>query len=270
MQNSVDLILNCYEKTYQKLLNKELINSIKNSHNFNFTNIFVVISNVDNKQNIKTLAQPLKESGTIDGYYFVDEHLDTALSKVGLSLEKLGSIYYYSTWAFVALEIAQSDYILHHDTDVIVDTQDNWIEKSINLMKQNSNYLIATLPWTKDKKEEQSQSCKSDSEFFIGYGFSDQLYLANKNRLYDKIYNHKHIYSLRYPMSYLGKIYEMRIDSYMRRFKLYRIVYKNGYYHHPATNEISSYPKGSFLEYNFKRLFFWRISQLYKKVFGEC
>ena len=159
---------------------------------------------------------------------------------------------------------------MHWDSDVYLSKKTNWITPSINIMQNNDKFLIANPSWTDNTKEIKEQSCDENNDFYIGYGFSDQVFLAKSKELKKPIYKYSHIYSLRYPMSNLGRIFEMRIDSYMRNAKLLRLTYKNAIYTHPPINEVSSYPKGSFFQAHITRRIYKRVARLYKKLFGQC
>ena len=269
MSKSVDLVLNCYEKTYKKLLRQEYINSIVVQNSFEFTNVIVIVSNVDDRGVLEEILSNLQSSNTITKYYFVDDYLNETLKKLGISMESLGKIKHYSTWAFVMAEVVKSEFFVHWDTDISLSQSVDWITPSIKLFDKVSNLFITNPNWDNQEDQVKAESCESDDDFYYGYGISDQLFMGKSGDFKGSIYNEKHIYSLRYPMSHIAPIYEMRIDSYMRNHKKIRATYRGVSYHHPL-EKTAIYPKGSIWEYVVLKKVYRNIIKVYKKFITPC
>ena len=76
---NVDLVVNCYEKTYEKVLTKAYWDSLVEQNRFAFANKVALINNVKNLPEVKRIADNLQASSGIDRYYVVDEQLSKAL-----------------------------------------------------------------------------------------------------------------------------------------------------------------------------------------------
>jgi len=68
----------------------------------------------------------------------------------------------------------------------------------------------------------------------LGYGFSDQLFLARHADLNQPIYSHRALPSLRYPTSHIAATFEQRVDFYMRCNKRLRAVHLEIAYKYPS------------------------------------
>lgn len=241
----VSLIVNCYEATYQKVLSDDFWRKATGTLQRPLSKRIALVNNVANRTAVELLAKELLQNQSIDEYYFVDDHLDQALPAVGLTHSALGRIPHYSDCIFVALHICSTEFLLYWDADVhMLDTHD-WITPSIVRINSQSDALVANPLWCPDRfamSKIRAENHSEDVDFLVGYGFSDQLFLARRADLHKPIYNFWHPLSLRYTLSHIAPVFEQRLDSYMRRTGKQRLTYKHAGYHHPKLNEGASYP----------------------------
>lgn len=204
-----------------------------------------LINNVVDRSEVDRLADSLVRDGSIDAYFHVADHLDNALTAVGLTQDALGRIPHYSDCAFVALHLCATDYVLYWDADVHMLEPHDWVTPSIERLANQPDALIANPLWSPDRfslEKIRAENFEEDESFFKGYGFSDQLFLARTADLQQPIYDYTHPLSLRYPLSHIAPIFEQRLDSYMRRAHKTRLTYKHAGYSHPKMLEGASYP----------------------------
>ncbi len=258
----VDLIINCYEKTYRKVLDPDFIKNIIDRNRFSFKNVFVVIGNVSDRMAVSKLAEKIVRKKVINDFYFVEDHIETALKKVGLKKKELGRIPWYSDWEYVMLQVCRSEYFLHWDSDIALAKKTDWISPSIIEMERETSYFTACPAWTKNLDDCRKESFQETGDFLIGYGFSDQIYLGRKADFYRPIYRYFHLMSLRYLLVYINRIYESRVDSYMRTHSKFRIVYKKAVYIHPDSKEMS-HPKKISLWERTKKWLMRRVFLIY-------
>ncbi len=236
--NHVDLVVNTFERTYRNVLCPGFFNSIEESNCYKFTNRVVLINNVDDIQDAKHRAQLLLNNGEIDAYYFVHEHLDTALSQTRLTRNDLRPFSYFLDWAIVAVTLPGSQWLVHWDAEVELKTPINWIDTTISMMESDRRILIANPNWNRDGIHSEAREYKG--EFALGYGMSDQVFLVRRAELAKPIYNYFCPASLRYPLSHVMGIFEKRLDAYMRRTGRLRATYLPATYIHPD-NEGQAY-----------------------------
>ena len=253
----VDLVVNCYDRTYEKVLSPGFMNGLEKAAKFTFTRKTVLINNVTDRVRVAFLARELKNSGEISNWFFVADELPRALDIVGLTEKDLGRTIHYSEWALVAVTLNGSPYLCCWDADVILGQHSGWISEALGLLEMRSDVLVASpqsehdlevrshinSPWTRRRW----RPLEEVQNFKLGYGFSDQLFLAKRANLTKPIYKEFCIPSVAYPMSQISPIFEQRVDSYMRNHKLLRAVITSSSYTHTG-NMGASYPRMTIIE----------------------
>jgi len=244
---SVDLIINCYEKTQKKVLDKESIHNVLKQNKYKFKNIFILINNVKDKNAVIDKASKLKTQKIINDYFFVEDYIDKVLKVVKLRKEDLEPIPHYTDWALVAAYVCKSEYLLHWDPDIYLEKPIDWITQSLNELKKNINFFCASPLWKQEENVIRRECYKENSIFIYNDDFSDQIFLVKKENILKPIYKYWHIYSLRFPLAYLGSTFERRIDSFVKETNRTRLIFKKAIYIHPQESG-TPYPKKIFLQ----------------------
>lgn len=245
----VDLVVNCYERTYQKVLSHGFVTALEKQANFKFAKKTILINNVTDRNRAAILAHSLQSSGEISNWFFVADELPHALEVVGLTEKDLGRTIHYSDCALVAVTLNGSPYICYWDAEVVLGQHNDWISESLALLEQRPDVLVANPQWDRElealshtKKpwiRRRWQPLETVGNFNLCYGFSDQLFLVKRADLAKPIYKEAHIASIRYPMSQISPIFEQRVDSYMRNHGLLRAVVKTTSYSHLGDDGVS-------------------------------
>ncbi len=253
----VDLVVNCYERTYRNVLSPGFMNAREQSARFSFTRKVVLINNVADRAHATSLAQQRQETGEISDWFFVVDELPRALAIVGLNQTDLGRTAHYSDWALVAVTLPGSAYLCCWDAEAQLTAPQNWIGEALNLLEKRKDILVAS-PNSLDDSQTRAQIKKpwcrirwrpleTVDNIQLGYGFSDQLFLAKRTELARPIYKEFCIASMAYPLSQINPIFEQRIDSYMRNHELLRAVITSTSYTHTG-NMGASYPRMTIIE----------------------
>jgi len=250
----VDLVINCFERTYRKVLSAGFIQRIVEENCFPFRNITLLLNNIDTPEKAREMAEDLLASQEITQFFFVADHLDHALKVTGLSRKRLGKLPFYTDWALVALIVPGSDWIVHWDADVHLEHPGNWITPSTDLMNGNPAIATANPLWKNANTDREER--KRDGDFVLGYGFTDQVFLLRRSEFAQPIYHSWLPISLRYPVSHIGSYFEQWVDAYMRTQRRLRATYLPITFIH-ATEEGSSYPR----EWNV------RVKSILRRVF---
>ena len=239
--SAVDLFLTCFERTYRRVLAPGFVEAVADQNRCNFGRVVVVINNVADPAAAAGMAEARRESGEITEWHFVSNHIGEVYRLFGLSRKKLGRIHYYSDHLLVAAMLPGSRYMLHWDADIRLAAPVDWIGPSVDLLERDSRVFTANPSWGSDSIFRET--LREKGPFAIGYGFSDQVFLVRKEEISQPIYNYFALPSLRYPLSHIGRIFESRVDSYMRRMR-YRATYRPAVYHHPDehTSTVSVQP----------------------------
>ncbi len=201
--------------------------------NYSFDQRILYINNVKYPSIVEAHAQRLINDGVIDQFVHVHEHAQEALDFFQLSKEKLGKGYYYSIAELVSIYLTKTKYLLHFSSDAIPekDITSSWLQEAIDLLNVKNDVKVFNLTWDHRFNEAKNESISEDSEFFYGYGFSDQMYLVRTADFRAPIYEEINDASERYP-KYGGELFEKRVDSWMRNCGHIRATSKQTSYLH--------------------------------------
>lgn len=221
-----------YENDWRYLLKGNYLEKMIKRCNYNFKEKIIFINNVKDKKKVVKYAQNKIKEGVIDAYYFVEDYSDEALKYFNIEKDSFFGGYYYSISELVSIYLCKTDYLLHFSSDSFINDSDvNWIDKSIELFTKREDIIVSNPTWNAGFEGAKKESFSEISDFYLGYGFSDQCYLIRMDVFKNKIYNEKHLESDRYP-KYGGELFEKRVDSFMRNNGLYRITSKKTSYTH--------------------------------------
>ena len=241
----VDFFVTCYNANVDRVLTPGFLASLAESALFPFSRRVLLINNVDDVSSVVDRAELRRQAGEIDTLVVVDEHLNDALSATGMDAHELGRIAPYSTWAFVAAHVCASEWLLHWDVDCVLTRPSDWVRPSLDRMGVDSRLLVANPAWSTEGAI--AESLEHDHDFAIGYGFSDQVFLARRAVLARPIYREQHVASLRYPLAHIAPTFECRVDSYMRVHERLRATFLRAEYRHVGVTG-QRYPRETWRE----------------------
>ncbi len=237
-------MVNCYERTYRRVLAPGIFTRICHENRFPMARRTALINNVDDLQDARSRAKALIDSGELDAFFLVADHLDRSLEICGLKRHELGKVPYFTDWALVSVALPGPDWILHWDAELHLAQPCNWIGPAIELMERDRRILVANPGWG-NTPDLRRHTCEEIGGFALGYGFSDQVFLARRSELARPIYGERTLARLRYPVAHLGDIFEARLDSYMRRHGRLRATYAPVTWVHGATMGMKYPPRSS-------------------------
>lgn len=245
MSHEVDLVINCYERTYRQVLTAERFAAAVADNVRPFARRTALVNNVDDRADAQRRADALIEAGALDAVFFVEDHLDEALARTGLRREELQPIQYFTDWALVAVCLPGPDWMLHWDAEVRLRAPMDWITPSIELMERDPRVLITNPNWPPPTIVRNA--LELTGPFALGHGCSDQVLLGRRSELARPIYGDRTLARVRYPVAHLGDIFEARLDSHMRRRGRLRATHLEAIYEHPVTMGLA-YPRRSLRE----------------------
>lgn len=242
----VDLVVNCFERTYRDVLRGDLLNEIAAENRFAFACRTVLINNVEDPADAARLAEAVVARGAIDRFVFVVDRLDEALARTGLTRADLGRVLHYSDAPLVAATLPGPSWIAYWDADVHLREPVDWITPAVDLMERDRRVLAANPNWVDPTLEREA--IEDAGDFTLSQGFSDQLFLARRADLARPIYAQRCVALYRYPLSHVADVFEARVDAHMRHAGLLRATYRPATYVHPAEDAGASYPAESLAE----------------------
>jgi hypothetical protein len=234
----VDLVVNVWERTWRNVLEPGYFPAIEEQNGRSFRKV-LLINNVTDMSEVMALADARLASGEIDSFYVLEKELPRALEILGLKKEDLGRIPYYSSPPLVALVLPGNDWLLYWDAEIHLRSRYNWVDPALEMMERNANIHCANPAWAKGGVAEETLA--TFGEFAVGYGFSDQCFLARRSDFIHQDWRCQCLASLRYPLSHITPIFEQRVDAFMRRRRKFRATCLSVTYEHPD-NEGASYP----------------------------
>jgi hypothetical protein len=230
---SVSFETKVWEKDYEIILKSGRIQNMIARCHYPFEQKKLFINNVNDLAKVQRLADKLISKSVIDQYVVVDDFAKEALDFFELSKESLGRGYYYSIAELVSIYLCTTKYLLHFSGDSIPMRNSNsqWLYILIKKLESNPKISVANLLWNQKTQEAIQESIEHDSQFCIGYGFSDQMYLIRTDEFRGPIFNEHNEKSNHYP-SYGGELFEKRIHSYMLNHERLRATYLESSYKH--------------------------------------
>jgi hypothetical protein len=174
-------------------------------------------------------------------FIYVNDFKEEAKQKFNININESTLGYYYTIQYFVSLLKTNQPFLFNVSSDCDVFFEDDYFIESIKVMKENSRIVASTLPWYQTGnagEHEQERTIKMFNEkfedfdkFHYSYFFSDQVFLADVEKMKKINFNTNHPESDFFP-AYGGNCFEKRICSYFLTEKKFRIIYKKHHYIH--------------------------------------
>jgi len=230
---TITLETKVWENDWELILKTSRLKELVNRCKHRFDKKILYINNVKNPSEVERYAQRMIDEGILDQFIHVDQYAEQALGFFELDKQKLGKGYYYSIAELVSIYLTETTHLLHFSSDAMPEKNIplNWLNQGIQVLQENPQVKVFNLAWDKKYKEVQAESIDENSNFYLGYGFSDQMYLIRTADFKAPIYEEVNAESERYP-SYGGELFEKRVDSWMRNHQFLRATYKHGSYLH--------------------------------------
>jgi len=234
--SDVDLCVNCYERTYRAVLAPGFLQTVAEDHVHRFARRTVIVNNVEDRQEAEALARQRRESGEIDACFFVEDHIDEALRRTGLTAADIARAPHFTDWGLVLVSVPGPDWILHCDPEVRLQAPCDWVAPSIELMDHDGRVMVANPRWYAPTPRHDTlarTTLEHVGDFALGLGFSDQLFLARRSELAKPIYRQRCLATRRYPMANVSPTFEARVDAWMRHHERLRANFVPAVYAHP-------------------------------------
>ncbi|MCI0651955.1 MAG: hypothetical protein L0Z55_08730 [Planctomycetes bacterium] len=242
MSEAVEIAVNCYERTYQKVLAPGFFPRLADECRRPFQRRVALLNNIGDRAAAAARAAALIERGELDEAYSVADSIDEALARTGLARRDLGRIPHYSDFALVAACRAQCPWLLLWDAEATLAAPCDWVSPALALFARDARVFAANPLWELPGWEREVM--ETSGEFALGYGFSDQMFLARARELAAPIYRARCAASCRYPTAHIASTFEERIDAYMRTKRRVRATFTGAVYRHPHRGNEAYRPRG--------------------------
>ncbi|MAH50572.1 hypothetical protein CMI37_32425 [Candidatus Pacearchaeota archaeon] len=243
----------CWEKDWKELLLDGVLERNIQLNDHPFTNKTLWINNVNDHHQVEDAAMKLVEEGVLTHVYNIKDHVEDSMEHFKLTREadSLGSAYNYSVGSLCGIYACTTDWFLNYTGDAILtERAKDWIPNIISYMAKDSNYKVGNLLWSQwDKRKNRARlgqvdldrtSEYQDDDWAVGYGFSDQCFLAETKTLMELDYNTRHhLADLRFGRHRTARGrkgseagFEKRVEAWKLNNGYKRVTYKSGYYVH--------------------------------------
>jgi hypothetical protein len=244
--DSVDLVINVFERTYRHALEAATATELRDTNGHSFARCVVLINNVSDPEDAARRSQRLVDQGVIDEFHFVAERLDAALEVSGLRRDELEPLLHYSDGPLVAATLPGSPWFLYWDPEARLADRRDWVTPALELMKQDQRVIVANPSWEPADAQGRRPGVERETieqldGFAIGHGFSDQAFLSSRAALGSPIYRQRCINRLSYPAAHKAHVFEARIAAYMRHHGRLRATSLTATYVTDAREGTSSY-----------------------------
>jgi len=244
-----------YEGNFTEILNQD-------SWFFKFKNKYVtkkmlIINNLTSFDLFNELTNQLKINNDFD-IIFVDDHDKKSLDFFKLNMDKNSTGYWYSIPYFVAILNIKTPFIFNVSSDCCheININDDYFEKSINILNDDNFYPVTTISWDKHWEtfgvpngipnnvtcvgewEQINASNYSNNyaltDFWCSPVFSDQIFIGHVDKLKNIDYNCPKMGFYNGPPYGGTNAFEARLSEYLAKNNLFRLIYKdkNLYYKH--------------------------------------
>ena len=153
--------------------------------------------------------------------------------------EKIFDCSAYALGPLCALYNSTSDYLLYFTEDCSIEEEgDEWIDSGIEALEQHSDY-IAVRPTDDDLDERYRTVFHYLDRFWIGYMFTDRMFLTNINTMSHIDFNAAPTGN--YP-PYGGAGFEAKVFYYMKKAKLKILIHPHRKYVHEHKDYMEKLP----------------------------
>lgn len=226
MTPPVDLVVNCFERSYRTVLARGFFDRIAAQNRRRFESRTALVNNVDDRADAESRGDALVAAGEIDRVVFVDDRIEHALAATGLTREELS---WHLDWALAAVTLDAPEWVLHWDADVRLREPADWVGPALELMERDRRVLVANPNW--EIANLASFTSENAGAFALGHGFSDQVFLGRRSELGAPIYGQRCIARWRYPYP---DSFEARVDAHLRHAGRLRATCRDAVYEHPV------------------------------------
>lgn len=241
MAPKVDLIVNCYERTYREVASPGFFPALEEQVTGRFDARYLLINNVDDPADAVGRADQLRRSGEIDDFAFVADLLPHALKVTGMTERSLGQLRYLVDYGLAMTVFGDSPYFVGWDAEVRLGKAFDWVTPGVEMLEREQRVFSVNPDWPTRGQPESTMRMESFAAvgpYQLNYGFCDQLFLVRRDAVAAPIF--KKIAPVVWTMrSESPRSFEARVEAYQRRSRRVRatdsrVRYSHNDLPHPA------------------------------------
>ena len=236
----VDLVVNCYERTYRELLRSDRLRQIERDCLVRFRSLIVLINNVIDLDHVMELARSRVSDGSISRVMRVDELLPPAIASTRIPARLLRHHGYFLDYGLAMAFAGESAYVLGWDAEVRLEAPHCWLVDALELLHRDDRVFSAAPRWpAREFDTLDHETWAHEGPWALNYGFTDQLFLVRRSEL------QRPIYRKIAPAAYCRHpehpwTFETRLEAYQRSSARYRATHRHARYTHNDTIPVLS------------------------------
>ncbi|MBS1722988.1 MAG: hypothetical protein JSS66_08560 [Armatimonadetes bacterium] len=232
LDDTVTFETKCWEGDWRRILSPGHLDELIGRFDRKFDEKRLIVNNVDDRREVDLAARPLLRRGIVDGIVYVEDEIERALSRFGLDTESFGEGYWYSTAEIVGIATCGTGHLVHVAGDVAMAQVADWVTQGVRCLESDRSVKAVNPVWNGQVREALLEEQSRNGAYSIGQGFTDQCYLISVEAWADIDLKLDHPQSGRYP-AYGGRLFERRVDSWLRTNGFLRATDLRVAYIHP-------------------------------------
>lgn len=231
VEEPVEFVLNCFERNIGKVTAPGFLEDAVRQHAHALTLRTLLINNVADPAASAPRAQAAVDRGEIDRFFFVDELRSKGLHVSGLRESDFGLFLHWSDCCLAALVLEGPDLLCYCDVDLDLDPSGDWIGSVLQVMRHDHRVAVGNPAWAiRGGGSIEIESDEAGIVYFLGYGFTDQIFLLCRS-VFARPIRRRWLplwldcpATLRWDGAAEGLFFEQIIDAFMRRNRLLRVT----------------------------------------------
>jgi hypothetical protein len=218
VSSDVDLLVNCYERTYRQVIRPGFFEGISGQVKDAFSSRYLLINNVNDPADAGRRAEELRDSAEITDWAFVADLLPRALSITHVSPSALRHAGYLVDYGLTMAVFGDAPYLVGWDAEVTLEHDYDWVSPGVELLQGEPRVFSVNPDWPTRGGPESTMRMESFGQagpYFINYGFCDQLFLVRRTDIATPIYRSFAPTVLAMRAEY-PRTFEARIESHQR------------------------------------------------------
>jgi hypothetical protein len=215
---AVDLLVNCYERTYRTVTVPGFFDAIDAQVEGCFNARYLLINNVADPSDARQRARQLKRTGEITDFAFVVDLLPEAMRVTSMNKRSLGAFRYLVDYGLAMTVFGDAPYFVGWDAEVRLDNSVDWVTPGVGLLEREPRVFSVNPDWPKRGQTESTMRIESFANigpYFLNYGFCDQLFLVRRDAMAAPIFSRiaPVVWTMRHEAP---RTFEARVESYQR------------------------------------------------------
>lgn len=235
----IELFITVFDGNYKNVLDEDNSWFLLYKSSF-ISKKTILVNDISDIDKFNKILNPILKKHNDISVKYVHEFSAKAKIKFKLNINEQTKGYYYAIQYFVAILLCEHPYLFNVSSDCKLFFEEDFLLDSISELKRNKDMITTTLPWSnkinvglheQNAFFKDSDIVSEQNKFYYSYGFSDQVFFADTEKLRKIDFNIQSLKANYYP-TYGGECFEKRMAMYHMSEYKFRGIYNKYYYLH--------------------------------------